>query len=315
MSSPADPVVADAAATQNVNTEEVDVLPAQANEPSVPPLGRNEEAAAAVTTEGSAPPTAAATDTIAVAPTPATADTASPAPNVPGLVVADQKTPLKTPFTAPLPVSQPGECAPLTADQDAKYASVLAAVSAWTTVPTSSAKNASTAPITDEERLFLTRECLLRYLRASKWNVADAQKRLLGTLTWRREYGVLEHTPEYIGVENETGKQLILGYDNASRPCLYLLPQKQNTPRTDRQVQHLVFMLERMIDLMVPGQETLSLLVNFKETGSSAPSVGQGRHVLNILQNHYPERLGRAFIINGEFGNHVLGRPLLKYLL
>src|SRR5579862_2498267 len=111
MSSPADPVVVDVAATQNVNTEKVDVLPAHANEPSVLPPGRNEEA---VTTEASAPPTTAATDTITVAPTPATADTASPAPDVSGLVVADQKTPVKTPFTEPLPVSQPGECAPLT---------------------------------------------------------------------------------------------------------------------------------------------------------------------------------------------------------
>lgn len=59
-------------------------------------------------------------------------------------------------------------------------------------------------------------------------------------------------------------------------------------------------MLERVIDLMVPGQETLSLLVNFKESSAgNNPSVGQGRQVLSILQTHYPERLGRALVING----------------
>lgn len=87
----------------------------------------------------------------------------------------------------------------------------------------------------------------------------------------------------------------------AARPCLYLNPAKQNTKKSDKQIQHLVFMLERVIDLMVPGQETLSLLVNFKESGSgSNPSVGQGRQTLNILQTHYPERLGRALVINGS---------------
>jgi hypothetical protein len=78
-------------------------------------------------------------------------------------------------------------------------------------------------------------------------------------------------------------------------------PSKQNTPRSDRQIEHLVFMLERVVDLMVPGQETLALLINFAETKSSqGASLGQGRQTLNILQNHYPERLGRALVTNGE---------------
>ena len=90
---------------------------------------------------------------------------------------------------------------------------------------------------------------------------------------------------------------MILGYDNNGRPCLYLNPHKQNTKGKDKQIQHLVFMLERCIDLMPPGVETLALLVNFKESrrGESA-SVGQGRQTLSILQNHYPERLGRALV-------------------
>ena len=62
-------------------------------------------------------------------------------------------------------------------------------------------------------------------------------------------------------------------------------------------MQHLVFMLERCIDLMPPGQETLALLVNFKESrkGENA-SIGQGRQTISILQNHYPERLGKAMV-------------------
>ena len=78
---------------------------------------------------------------------------------------------------------------------------------------------------------------------------------------WRREYGIYDKiTSDYVSVENETGKQWILGYDNAGRPCHYLNPSRQNTDKTDRQIEHLVFMLERAIDLMPPGQETLALL-------------------------------------------------------
>lgn len=208
--------------------------------------------------------------------------------------------PVKTPFLAPLPDCQPPPKPALTAEQEAKYQQVISVVSKWTSVPTTSGKDAQTAPITDDERMWLTRECLLRYLRAVKWNAAEAPRRLLATLTWRREYGLAEHTAEYISPENETGKQFILGYDYAGRPCLYLCPSRQNTKRTDRQIQHLVFMLERVIDLMIPGQDTLSLLINFKDTGGSGPSVAQGRQTLAILQGHYPERLGRALVINSE---------------
>ncbi|KAL5366089.1 CRAL-TRIO domain-containing protein [Aspergillus floccosus] len=209
---------------------------------------------------------------------------------------------IQKPFPRPLETSKPTPPAELTSDQKSKYDEVLKAVSEWTTIPTTSTKNAPTEPITDDERMFLTRECLLRYLRATKWNVPEAIARLQRTLTWRREYGVAKLTPEYISVENETGKQVILGYDIHGRPCLYLLPSNQNTEKSDRQIQHLVFMLERVIDLMGPDQETLALIVNYNETKSGQnASIGQAKQTLNFLQNHYPERLGRALVINMPF--------------
>jgi hypothetical protein len=103
------------------------------------------------------------------------------------------------------------------------------------------------------------------------------------------------------------GKQVALGYDNEGRPCLYLLPNKQNTKNSPKQVEHLVYMLERTLDISPPGQETLALLIDFRNSSAgSQPSIGTGRQVLNILQNHYPERLGRALITHCEF-SAVLG--------
>jgi hypothetical protein len=185
----------------------------------------------------------------------------------------------------------------LTADQQTKYAAVLSTVESWTTIPSSTLKDATNEPITDNERMWLTRQCLLRYLRATKWDTTSALKRLQATLSWRREYGADTFTADYISPENETGKQVIMGYDINARPCLYLNPGKQNTKSSDRQIHHLSFMLDRVIDMMGPGQETTALLINFKGASSgSTPSVSQARQVLNILQNHNPERLGRALI-------------------
>jgi CRAL/TRIO domain/CRAL/TRIO, N-terminal domain len=206
---------------------------------------------------------------------------------------------IKTPLDAPLETSKPAVRPPLTPDQEQKYQGLLANVLKWTDIPTASTKDAKKSPLTDTERMFMTRDCILRYLRASTWNLATAEKRIENTLVWRREYGVESHTPDYISVENETGKQLIIGWDIEGRPCQYMRPSKQNTPRGDRQIQHLVFMLERSIDMMPPGQETLALLINFAETKSGqGATIGQGKQTLNILQNHYPERLGRALVTN-----------------
>ncbi|KZF26647.1 pleiotropic drug resistance protein [Xylona heveae TC161] len=223
----------------------------------------------------------------------------STAPSVKESAPAPPTGPVKTPFLAPYDGIKPPAPAKLTSEQETKYDNVLKTVSSWKEIPDTLEKNSKLSPITDDERMFLTRECLLRYLRATKWNAAEASKRLMNTLTWRRDYGVDKHTADYISPENETGKQVIAGYDNDARPCLYLNPAKQNTKKSDRQIQHLVFMLERVIDMMVPGQDTTALLINFKEsTSGSNPSVGQGRQTLHILQTHYPERLGRAFVIN-----------------
>lgn len=209
---------------------------------------------------------------------------------------------VKTPFDSPLETSIPIKRQPLTPEQKVKYDSLLKTLSTWTEIPETSAKGSKTTPITDEERMFLTRECLLRYLRATTWKVADAETRLRNTLIWRREYGIKKTTPDYISIENETGKQLIIGWDNEGRSCQYMRPSKQNTERSDRQIQHLVFMLERSIDLMPTGQETLTLLINFAETKSGqGATLAQGRQTVNILQNHYPERLGRALVTNVPF--------------
>ncbi|KAI0701313.1 CRAL TRIO domain-containing protein [Cytidiella melzeri] len=155
--------------------------------------------------------------------------------------------------------------------------------------------------LTEDEKFWLTYECMLRYLRATKWHSSrNAIKRLEETLLWRREFGLYDERVTAANVEPEevTGKQVVCGYDVDGRPALYLCPSRQNTDESIRQLYHLVFMLERCIDLMGPGVESLALMIDYGEKSSKSPSFAQSRLVLNILQTHYPERLGRALITN-----------------
>lgn len=222
--------------------------------------------------------------------------------------------PRKTPLEAPEPDCKPPAKPELTAEQQAKYEALLEKAKAFDQVdcPKEAAKS---GPLADRERAWLTRECLQRYLRATKWNVDESAKRLLATLSWRREYGLDDFTPEYISPEQETGKQIIAGFDKLGRPCQYLNPARQNTEAGPRQIHHLFYMVERVVDIMPAGVETLSLLINFKPSkarqNTSVP-ISTAREVLHVLQNHYPERLGKALIINGTSPFFRLISPLFS---
>ncbi len=220
-----------------------------------------------------------------------------------------------TPFSEPVESTEIPSKPELTEEQVGKYEEVFKHFNTVEGVPSVEYydKKSELKPLTRYEKSWLTRDCMLRYLRATKWNVKEAIDRLTGSLAWRREFGINPEefggsiTADSISPENETGKELLLGFDNDARPCLYLKPGRQNTKPGQGQVQNMFYMLERVIDFMPSGQETLALLIDFKSSkdtgitvvkGSKIPPVGVGRQVLHILQTHYPERLGKALLIN-----------------
>ncbi|KAL5525775.1 hypothetical protein ACEPAG_7112 [Sanghuangporus baumii] len=183
----------------------------------------------------------------------------------------------------------------LTEEQETKYAEVLAHFDKEDYKLPGEEKG----ELMDEEKMWLSKDCILRYLRASKWNVATAKHRIEDTLKWRREYGFYNETlsPENVEAEAVTGKEVLFGFDVQGRPAFYMIPSRQNTEESPRQLQYAVWMMERCIDLMGPGVETLDLLINFADKGKN-PSFSTARTMLHYIQAHYPERLGLALIIN-----------------
>ncbi|KAI0058170.1 CRAL/TRIO domain-containing protein [Artomyces pyxidatus] len=149
----------------------------------------------------------------------------------------------------------------------------------------------------DEEKFWLSYECTLRYLRATKWHVKQAIERLQDTLKWRRDFGLYDWGAADVEPEAVTGKEITFGYDLKRRPALYMIPSRQNTEESPRQIRFAVWMLERSLDLAGPGVESIVLMINFADRGKS-PSMSTSKTVLNILQSHYPERLGAALILN-----------------
>ncbi|CDZ97252.1 Phosphatidylinositol transfer protein PDR16 and related proteins [Phaffia rhodozyma] len=157
------------------------------------------------------------------------------------------------------------------------------------------------------EKMWLTEDCLLRYLRAQKWDLASATTKLEVTLIWRRENGLADDdggegeggglTAALIKSEGRCGKDYCNGWDETGRPLHYQVPSRNESTDSALNVKYCVWVMERSIDLMPPGIEKQVLLVNFAG-GMSPPPIATVRGWISMLSHHYPERMGKAIAIN-----------------
>lgn len=166
-------------------------------------------------------------------------------------------------------------------------------------------------PLVPEEKYWLTRECMLRYLKGYRGDVQVSIQMLEETLVWRREVGLTivskDTKPldaDLVAPENETGKEVILGFDQEGRPLLYMKNGRQNTEASFRQLQQLIYIMEAATTFCPQGVDSLTVLIDFKhykEPGiisDKMPPLSLSKLALNVMQNYYPERLGRGLLIN-----------------
>jgi len=150
--------------------------------------------------------------------------------------------------------------------------------------------------------------CLLRYLVARNMNLKKASIMLQNTLIWRAEFGVKHiHKKERmasIALENSTGKIYLRGFDRNNNVIMYMRPVYENTSDHDGNCLHVIYNLERAVAIMAKRQgigfdgQKITLLVNYEGYSLfNAPPMRTSRAILDILQNHYPERLNKCYCI------------------
>lgn len=203
-------------------------------------------------------------------------------------------------FPVPHPDCKPTPAAKLTEEQQQKYEDVLEYFKSQKEFAVSlKPDDKRREPLSEWEKLrLLSKESILRYLRATKWDVRQAKRRLNDTIAWRREFGVENLKPEEMSIEARSGKETVLGYDKHARPVHYMHPHRSDTKESPRQMQFAVFILERCIDMMPPGVEQLALLINFEHKSRNPTSIANAKLMLYILQNHYVENLGVNWSVN-----------------
>lgn len=158
---------------------------------------------------------------------------------------------------------------------------------------------------------------LLRYLRARNWDPDRAEAMIRSTARWRKEFGdsavISGGRQEEVARENALGNVYVRGFDRSGRPAIYLKPGGAGWGGTSG-VYHLVYCIERAIacvecqaergNLVLQADDPTSrkfvLLADFSGVGLGTP-MGVVRQYIQIMQDHYPERLGQAFFVNAPF--------------
>jgi len=161
--------------------------------------------------------------------------------------------------------------------------------------------------------------CLYRYLRARDWDVNKAEHMLLNSLQWRRIYRPDLITAKDVEIElRNEGKMYRGGFDKIGRPIIYMKPAKDNTgvPEREVKVRYLVYVMEKTIRAMPAGVEKLDLLIDFKDANKIS-GIGEmkiSKEILDIMQDHYPERLAHSFICNTPWVFNVFWKMISPFV-
>jgi hypothetical protein len=147
-------------------------------------------------------------------------------------------------------------------------------------------------------------------------DLEKAISKIKDTLAWRKEFevdkivkcfddnGDLEMR-RILEKENETGKIYIRGHDKEGRAAMYMRPHHENTNDALNNMRHLVYSLERAVactEKKSAGLEKINLMIDYEHFRiRDSPPMATTKWTIHILQNHYPERLFRAYVLNPGF--------------
>jgi len=168
--------------------------------------------------------------------------------------------------------------------------------------------------LTEEERFYLTYECFLRFLRASKWDATNCIKKLEATLKWRREYGIYNTlTLESIKEHCLKGRVFIFGYDVDGRPGFLVIPDRESSPEGPGWIRQYVWTMERAVEIMPRGVESVAVMTLYSRKTKSA-SFWHSKEVVDTLQTYFPERLGRCLVNDGPLWLAILMKLMDPFL-
>lgn len=143
-----------------------------------------------------------------------------------------------------------------------------------------------------------------RFLRARDLDIEKGSTMFLKYLKWRRSFvpnGSL--SPSEFPTEIAQNKMFLQGFDKKGRPIgvAFGCRHFQNKQGPEEFKRFAVYILDKLCEKMPPGQEKFVVIVDLQGWGYSNSDLRAYIGALSILQDYYPERLGRLFIVHAPY--------------
>jgi len=181
-------------------------------------------------------------------------------------------------------------------------------------------KEAVKADVVEDANFPVDDACCRRYLRARDHDVAKATKMLRATLQWRKSFQtrtIVEDKFPVIEKEAATGKTYVTpGVDKEGRVTVLMRNRNENTKDHDGNVLHLVYQMERAVKAAAAtDQESWNLVIDFAGYSLlNAPPMKTSRATLGAMQDHYPERLNKAFLVDAPWIFNAAFRAISPFI-
>ncbi|XP_047942143.1 phosphatidylinositol transfer protein 3-like [Salvia hispanica] len=143
-----------------------------------------------------------------------------------------------------------------------------------------------------------------RFLRARDLDVDKASAMFLKYLKWRRESipnGFI--SPSEIPNELAQNKLFVQGHDKAGRPIMLVFAARHKPASTtvEEIKRFVIYILEKICSRMPSGHEKFTTIADLQGWGYANSDIRGYLAALSILQDCYPERLGKLLIINAPY--------------
>ncbi|KAI9113091.1 hypothetical protein K1719_015616 [Acacia pycnantha] len=172
-------------------------------------------------------------------------------------------------------------------------------------------------PLSGRSLKYCTDGCLKGYLEVNNWNVKKAKKMLGHTLEWRSTYKPEEIRWHEVAKEGERGIIYRANFhDRQGRTVLIFrtgIPIQKITS-IETLIRFDVHLLENAVLNFKQGQDQMAWLIDFTGWSLTNMSIRLAREFLNILQNHYPDRVAIAFLYNPPRAFETFLK-IIKYVL
>lgn len=156
-----------------------------------------------------------------------------------------------------------------------------------------------------------------RFLHARDCNVEKASQFFLKYLKWRQGFAPLGYIPDSeVSNELTKNKVCIQGLDKQSRPIGVILAARHDS--SDRDLEEfkrfVVYCLDKICARLPRGQEKFVMIADLKGWGYRNSDLRGSLASLQILQDYYPERLGKVFMIHVPYVFWTLWKMIYPFI-